>query len=96
VHLVWIKPDGKEMYRRYAEVRAERASDDYVTTIQWKKPEDLSYLNTEQQVSPQPAFTLASRLNISHSRQRVPGDYRFRVYLDRRLLLERNFTLEEG
>lgn len=96
LHLVWIKPGGKEMFRRYAEVVVEPVADGYETVIRWKKAEDLAYLKEERRGSPQSAFTLASRLNISNSRQRVPGDYLLRVYLDRRLLLQKKFTLAEG
>jgi hypothetical protein len=96
VHLVWIRPDGREMFRRYAEVLAEQDSDGYVTVIDWKQAEDLGYLKTERCVSSEPAFTLSSRFNVSYSRQRIPGEYIFRVYLDRRLLMERGFTLDEG
>ena len=96
LHLVWIKPGGKELFRRYAEVVIEPVTDGYETVIRWKKAEDLAYLKEERRGSPQSAFTLASRLNISHSRQRIPGDYLLRVYLDRRLLLEKKFTLAEG
>ena len=96
VHLVWIKPGGKEIFRRYAEVVTEPVADGYETVIRWKKAEDLAYLKEERRGSMQSAFTLGSRLNISHSRQRTPGDYLMRVYLDRRLLLEKKFTLAEG
>lgn len=96
VHLVWIKPDGKEMFRRYAEVVTEPHGDGYEIVIHWKKAEDLDYLKEERRESAAAGFTLASRLNISHSRQRLPGDYLLRVYLDRRLLTEKVFTLAEG
>jgi len=96
VHLVWIKPGGREIFRRYAEVVTEPIADGYETVIRWQKAEDLAYLKEERRGSPQSAFTLGSRLNISHSRQRIPGDYLMRVYLDRRLLLEKKFTLAEG
>ncbi len=96
VHLVWIKPGGREIFRRSAEVVTEPVADGYETVIRWKKAEDLAYLKEERRGSRQSAFTLGSRLNISHSRQRIPGDYLMRVYLDRRLLLEKKFTLAEG
>ena len=96
VHLAWIRPDGKEMFRRYAEVTLVAAgeSEGFETVIDWKKAENLHYLKQNSQTSATAEFTLSTRLNISHSRQREPGDYLLRVYLDRRLLLEEMFTLE--
>lgn len=96
VHLVWIKPDGYELYRRYAEVVTEPDGDGYATVVNWKKAEDLHYLQQERYTSPDPAFTLESRFNVSRSRQRDLGEYRLQVYLDRRLLLEKSFTLADG
>lgn len=94
VHLVWIRPDGKEMFRKFAEVRQTKAeAGTYNTVITWRKAEDLHAVRADTVRSETPAFTLASRLNISSSKQREPGNYRFRVYLDRRLLHTETFSV---
>ena len=105
VHLVWVKPDGKESYRRYADVvvidrLADQAAADeippeerYESLITWKKAEDLHYARGESVIGAEPGFTLSSKFNISTDKQRDPGEYRLQVYLDRRLLLEKSFTV---
>jgi hypothetical protein len=92
-HLSWVRPDGKEMFRKFAEVTLNEGPDGYETTIQWKKAEDLHYLKEKVITSDDPSYTLATKFNISESKERVPGDYRFRVYLDRKFLMEKEFTV---
>ena len=94
VHLVWIRPDGGELFRRYAEVETAAADSGYASTIRWRKAEDLHYLSESVVTTDEPSFTLDSRLNISTDRDRTPGQYVLRVYLHRELLLERTFLVE--
>ncbi len=94
VHLAWIRPDGREMFRKFAEVRQIRmAEDEYRTVINWLKAEDLHYMKADTLLSGAPEFLLESRFNISEKKAREPGLYHFRVYLDRGLLLEEPFTV---
>jgi hypothetical protein len=92
-HLVWIKPGEKEVFRRYAEVRVEPSESGYQAVIEWKKADDLHYLRTETQEVETPSFSLSTSLDTSLSREREPGEYSFRVYFNRELLLEQPFTL---
>ena len=97
VHLVWIRPDGREMFRKYAEVRQRAVGpDEYHTVINWLDAEDLHKVKTDTLVMTEPDFTLGSRFNISQKKEREPGLYHFRVYLDRALLLEEPFTVIES
>ena len=105
VHLVWVKPDGKELYRRYADVVViDRVATDgapvdvpederYEARITWKKAENLHYARNKSVIGAEPGFTLTSKFNISTRKQRDTGDYRLQVYLDRRLLLEKGFSV---
>lgn len=94
VHLVWIRPDGKEMFRKYADVRQNQLGEgEYQTVINWLSAEDLHKVKSDTLLSPEPDFSLATRFNISEKKTREPGLYHFRVYLDRRLLLEKAFTV---
>ncbi len=93
IHLVWLRPDNHELYRRYAEVRVTREGDGYQTHIQWLRAEDLGYLNEAYLEVDTPTFTLKSRLNTSRSKERQPGRYTFKVYWNRELLLEDSFEL---
>jgi hypothetical protein len=96
VHLVWIRPDGREMYRRFAEVRQEAvAGETFRTVVRWLDAEDLHKVRADTLDGAAPQFTLDSRLNTSLSKQREPGEYLLRVYLDRRLLREDTFTLTQ-
>ena len=97
-HLVWIRPDGQELFRRYAEVTQEviqpaAESEGYRTVITWRDAEDLHKSAADTVLSGEPGFTVESRFNISTEKERELGEYRFRVYLDRALLLEKPFTL---
>ena len=94
VHLVWIRPDGKEMFRKYANVRLDQVQDDeYRTIISWLSAEDLHKVKSDTLLTAKPEFTLQTRLNISEKKAREPGLHHFRVYLDRRFLLEEPFTV---
>ena len=101
VHLVWIKPGGKEMFRKYAEVEVTEVegtevATSYQTQIRWLKAEFLHYLKEKTVESDEPTFSLSARLNISADKAREPGTYMFRVYLDRRLLIEEPFEVTQG
>jgi hypothetical protein len=142
MHLVWISPDGSEIFRRYAEARlldvmlpagaapdssgalpedvalgleeayGKRAGRDLaerlaagpdaaapVVEVVYKKAVDLGYEKPRYAVVDEdraPHFNLDSRLNISREKQRAPGDYLLRIYLDRRLLREVPFTIGDG
>ena len=94
VHLVWIRPDGRELFRRYAEAVPRPGADGkWRTAVAWREAEDLNHADFDTLVTDSAAFTLDSRLNISADREREPGEYRFRVYLDRRLLRDEAFTV---
>ncbi len=94
VHLVWIRPDGKEMFRKYADVRQESGAEgEFRTIINWLNAEDLHKVKSDTLITSESEFTLETRFNISEKKAREPGLYHFRVYLDRRLLLEDPFTV---
>lgn len=138
VHLAWIRPDGKEMFRRYAEVTrslvslpigimpdstgtlpssvvrdlttrwgdedgeriAARLAKDPTTSVPvteriYKKAVDLGYAKRSVSLSSKPTATLLTNLNISREKERQPGDYVLRIYLDRRLLQEVPFVVED-
>ena len=138
VHLVWIRPDGREMFRRYAEVTrhevslplgvlpdstgalpealirqyerrwgreqagqlAELLAADPAATVGindtvYKKAMDLQFAQHRLEVGRPARVTLDSRLDISRERERTPGAYLLRVYLDRRLLHEVPFSISE-
>jgi hypothetical protein len=95
VHLVWLKPSGKEIFRRYAEVFLEESDQGYTAKIAWKKAEDLGYLKEEIQERSTPGFSLGSRFNISTSRNRELGQYSLKVYLNREQLIQRSFLIAE-
>jgi hypothetical protein len=138
IHLAWIRPDGREMFRRHAEVTrhlvtlpeavlpdstgalpaayvaqldrrwgaeqgaaiASRLAADPdaavpVTERIYKKAEDLGYARTERSLTSEPTARLTSRLNISREKERLLGEYILRIYLDRRLLQEIPFTVQE-
>ncbi len=92
VHLVWIKPGGKELFRKFAEVRVTPAPDGYVTEIAWLKAEDLHYRKVEDPVTGKTAdFTLHTKLNVAPAKERIAGEYALRVYWNRELLVEKTF-----
>lgn len=95
VHLVWVRPDGKKIFMKYAEVLQNPDADSgHQTVVSWLKAIDLHDVKRDTLNSDTPAFTLDTRLNISTKKNRVPGTYMFQVYLDRRLLLEKEFLVE--
>jgi len=97
VHLVWIRPDGREMFRKYAEVRQQAVGPaEYHTVVTWLDAEDLHKVATDSLLTSEPRFTLDSRFNISQKKMRESGAYEFRVYLDRKLLLSEPFTVRES
>jgi len=94
VHLAWIRPDGREMFRKYAEVRQNTGdAGDFRTVINWLDAEDLHKVKSDTLMNTEPGFILESRFNTSLNKEREPGLYQFRVYLDRALLLEEPFTV---
>lgn len=100
VHLVWIRPDGRELFRKYAEVRQEAAPstapEAHRTIITWLDGVDLHAVQRDTLAGQGAGFQLPSKLNISENRGREPGRYALRVYLDRRLLGIREFTVLDG
>lgn len=92
-HLVWIRPDGRELFRRFAEFRLSEADGNWTADIAWKDALDLNAVRREEFKSTTPSLTLDSTFNTSADREREPGDWRFRVYLDRRLVREESFRL---
>lgn len=138
VHLAWIRPDGRELFRRYAEVTrhevalppdvepdslgalpdrlvdqwrrrfgadeadelavllgADPAATVAVNEIVYKRAVDLHFAQRRLSVDAEPRADLNSRLEISRDRQRQLGRYRLRIYLDRRLLQELPFMVED-
>ena len=94
VHMVWLRPDDHEIFRKYAEVRVDKAETGYRSTIHWKSNLDLHYLKEEFQESERPAFTLDSSMGTYvKGVPRESGTYKLRVYLYRDLMLEKSFTL---
>jgi len=139
VHVVWIRPDGEELFRRYAEItryevglpsgvapdsngalppsflarlqerygkkRAETIGERLarhperpvaVTETVYKKAVDLGFAERSIALTKEPRATLESRLNISREKEREPGEYRLRIYLDRQLLQEVPFRVEDA
>jgi hypothetical protein len=138
VHLAWIRPDGWEIFRRYAEATrhevtlpqgvtpdstgalpgyfireltgrfgaedaeriARRLAEDPDTPVPvhvvvYKKAVDLGHVDRRVRTDVDERLNIDSRFNISREKQRDLGEYRLRVYLDRRLLREVPFTVQE-
>ena len=96
LHLVWVRPDGKEIFRKYAEVVVEPGGEEgFLTITRWLDGVDLHDIAADTLATAEPAFRLESRLNTSDRKERDPGTYSLRVYLDRRFLLEKSFTLQD-
>ncbi len=94
VHLVWVKPGGKEMYRRFGTVFVEAADEGFRSTVTWLDAEDLHKRRVEDPVEGAlPEVTLSSRLNVSPEKERATGEYQLRVYWNRELLTEQAFEL---
>ena len=94
IHLVWLRPDEHEMFRRYAEVIIENDGDSRRHVIHWKKAEDLNSFKEEIQGGDQ--LSLQSKLNIAAEKEREIGRYTFRIYFNRELMAEKNFQLLES
>jgi hypothetical protein len=94
VHLVWIRPDGRELFRHYAEATvAAGDSGGYVADVVYKKADNLPYRKLDEQRSKTPSFDVESVFDISRSKNRETGEYLLRLYLDRRLLKEEIVTI---
>lgn len=93
LHLVWIRPDGAELFRRFAEFRLEGADKTWKAVVQWKDALDLTHAQREELPADSPAVTFDSTLNLGTDKNRDPGTYHFRVYLDRRLVRDEAFTV---
>ncbi len=95
VHLVWIKPEGKEMFRKSAEVTVTETTEGFATDVIWFKAEDLHDRDADEtRLGDSPDFTLYARLNVAPRKERVPGEYAFRAYWNRELLVDKAFILE--
>jgi hypothetical protein len=94
VHLVWLAPGGKEIFRKYAEVTLSDQEPGFQADILWRKAEDFSYRKQESLQNTEPRFVLDSQLNIGPERDRAEGVYTFQVYLFRELILEEAFELQ--
>jgi hypothetical protein len=93
VHLVWIRPDGRELFRKYAEISVAPQEQGYRTSVCWLDAEDHAYRREEEQTATVPGFSLDSSLDISADRSRDLGEYRLRIYWNRELLLEAPFSV---
>jgi hypothetical protein len=139
VHLVWVRPDGRELFRRYAELtrtlvslpagvaldstgalprafvrRLERrfgeerggeiaadlaaapAGTVVVNLRRYLDAVDLGHEDLLVRVQDSDRLRAYSQFNISRERQREVGEYRLRVFLDRRLLREVPVTIRDG
>lgn len=139
IHLVWVKPDGEEAFRRYAEVTrhtvalpagivpdstgtlpavftgelaaawgqedaatiARRLSESpeepcFVTERIYKDAVDLHDQRQRIYLDQDPDFSVWAYLNISREKQRPLGTWSLRIYLDRRLLREVPFEVQEN
>ena len=95
VHLVWVKPDGKEMYRRFGTVVIEAADEGFRSTVTWLDAEDRHKRKVEDPVESALAeVTLSSRLNVSPEKERAAGEYHLQVYWNRELMLNQAFELQ--
>lgn len=92
-HLVWIRPDGRESFRRFAEFSLRGSDGDWTADVLWKDALDLRDVRREELKATSPSVTLDTTLNTSADKEREPGTWRFRVYLDRRLVREEAFSL---
>jgi hypothetical protein len=93
VHMVWIRPDGRELFRRFAEFSLSGEGEAWTAEVLWKDALDLNDVKREEIAATGPALTLDSTFNISTDKEREPGKWLFRVYLDRRLVREEAFTV---
>ncbi|MBD3222173.1 hypothetical protein GF314_13130 [bacterium] len=139
IHMVWIKPNGEESFRRYAEVRrhlvrlpagmspdstgalpaatmgdlarrwgeedagriARRLVDAEgeavpVTERFYRDAEDLGDVRRRIYLDPDQEFSVWAYLNISREKERELGEWRLRIYLDRRFLRDVPFEIQEN
>lgn len=68
----------------------------YVVERLFKDAEDLHDIATRCYHTSKARVDLFTRLNISREKERPVGDYLLRIYLDRRLLKEVPFTLQDN
>jgi hypothetical protein len=98
IHVVWLKPGGGELFRKYAEVSVAPAdSARWRTQLVWKDGNNLRFAAPEEAVvGPAADLTVASRLNVAPDRKREPGTYAVKVYWNRELLLQRTSQYASG
>jgi len=68
----------------------------WVTETTYKKAEDLGYARGNISLEADRTLAATSVFNISREKERPLGDYRLQIFLDRRLLSEVPFTIEES
>jgi len=97
IHLVWIKPNSEEMFRRFGTIRMDAHDGGYRSQATWLDAEDLHKKTIDEAVlSDSAGVTVSSRLNVSPERERDPGTYHLRVFWNRALLIEQAFELIES
>nr|MEE4269067.1 hypothetical protein [Candidatus Krumholzibacteria bacterium] len=97
IHLVWVRPDGKDVFRKYVEVVPTISENgERQTLVTWLDAEKLHKVKRDTVAAEGAEFQLQTRLNISNKRARDPGQYALRVYLDRRFLGEKTFEVTAG
>ncbi len=94
VHLAWIRPDGRELFRRFGTVTFTTNDEGFLQEVVWMDAEDLHDVQIEDaETVLAPALTLSSRLNVRPDKERDPGIYAMRFYWNRELMLEKTFEL---
>lgn len=94
LHLVWIKPDGTELFRRFGTVRVAAVEDGFRTRIVWQDAENLHDEDPEEPVvSGRPLVSVSSRIDVRPERERDLGAYTLKIYWNRELLTARSFEL---
>lgn len=89
----WGDDVGAELARRLV---ADPEEPVWVAETIYKKAEDLNYSRGAASLDLARTFEVSSILNISREKERPLGDYRLQVYLDRRLLVEVPFIIDEA
>ncbi len=93
VHLLWLGPNGKELFRKFARLTVTPDSSGYRAEVEWRDAEKLTWRRPEPpRYAGRPDVTLRTRLNVSPRRQRPEGKYTLKVYWNRELMLQRSFT----
>lgn len=94
VHLIWVNPQGREIFRKYAEVTIRPAAGGgYEAHIVWRRADMPNARETVVQRSDSAGFSLLSKLSLAPERNRAPGRHMLRVFRHRALWLERGFEL---